>query len=482
VVPERSVYASHCSSRESHRRPNATCGATRASVARSRVAASACDLRSFDTPVTYAGGGVGTLWDHLKLAFRHQESLRGPHGGYLAEDVGDWSDLSTSFLQMTESTLVDAQAAYIYPRVALLADARGDHAFASRLRRAAARDLRVVRGQWTARGWYARGYAGNREIGTGAIFGEPQPWAILAGAPSPAQDRTLVSRIRRFLTGVGAPRSLNGPARIGSSQSPAADDPLVTEHSHPTTGGLRGDAAVFPGGSWYAINGWLTWALGTLGGAVPHAREYAFSELERNTLAAHATAYPRHWDGTISVDDACHSFYSPTPATCGAGITTGYEGQIMHQPAWSLFDAIRLVGIDPTERGFRIEPELPFRTFSLALPDVGVAYRASGARSDPCFAMDCSCSRCRFGPGALRRGRSGSGRKVRAIRGPRARRSRTAGRSSRRGGRNRCRSGGFRAGSGRRSRRRSNRRMARGDTRRARVDAARVSPGPRFAR
>jgi hypothetical protein len=338
------------------------------------------DLRVYRTRVSYASGGSGTLWSHLKLAFRHQESLRDPHGGYAALDTGDWSDLSPGFLQMTKSTLVDAQAAYIYPRLAMLADARGDHAFAAELRGAAARDLRTIRAQWTDRGWYARGYAGSRRIGTGAIFGEPQPWAILAGAPNPAQARTLVARITRFLTGVDAPARLHGPARIGSGQSPAAADPGITEQSHPIGGGLRAGAAVFPGGSWYAVNGWLTWALGTLGAQVPHAREYAFSELERNTLAAHATAYPSHWDGTISVDDVCHAFYSPSPASCGAGLTTSYEGQIMHQPTWSLFDAIRLAGIEPTAAGFRIAPELPFKVFSLRLPDIGVAYGPSTAR------------------------------------------------------------------------------------------------------
>ncbi len=64
---------------------------------------------------------------------------------------------------------------------------------------------------------------------------------------------------------------------------------------------------MFVGGVWYSLNGWLTWALGTLDGAVPGARGDAFSELVRNTLAAHATAFPNSWDGILSVDDACHA-------------------------------------------------------------------------------------------------------------------------------------------------------------------------------
>jgi hypothetical protein len=51
----------------------------------------------------------------------------------------------------------------------------------------------------------------------------------------------------------------------------------------------------------------------------------------------------------------------------------------MHQPAWSLFDAIRLAGVTPTESGFQIRPEVPMQSFSLALPQVAVAYARSSA-------------------------------------------------------------------------------------------------------
>ncbi len=206
----------------------------------------------------------------------------------------------------------------------------------------------------------------------GAIFGEPQPWAVLAGAPSPAQARTLVANIRRFLTGVGAPPEVHGPARIGSSQSPARNDPDVTEHSEPPVG-VGTNNAVYVGGAWYAVNGWLTWALGSLDGTVPGATRFALDELQRNTLTAHATAFPHHWDGIVSVDDVCRSFYSADPQICGAGLTTGYAGQIMHQPAWSLFDTIRLAGIEPTRRGYLIDPRLPVASFELRLPRIGVA-------------------------------------------------------------------------------------------------------------
>jgi hypothetical protein len=318
-----------------------------------------------------------SLWEHLKSAFRRQESLRGPHGGYLTGTLGDWSDFSTPFLRMRESMLVTNQLAYAYPRLAQLADLRGDRSFASTLR-ARAKELRaVVRREWTGRGWYSRGYdTSGAQIGRGVIFGEPQPWAILDNVPTARQATTLVANIRRFLTGVGAPRYLNGPARIGSAQSPALRDPDVTE---PPTNALALDgASQFVGGVWYDINGWLTWALAHLDGTVPNAARYAWSEYTRNTLAAHATAFPFHWGGTISVDDTCHAFYGSKPAECGIPLYDDYDGQITEQPTWMVMGAVNLAGVTATKTGYRIVPHI--RRFSLRMPRVGVAREARRLR------------------------------------------------------------------------------------------------------
>src|SRR5262249_54717364 len=66
-------------------------------------------LPFLDTPAP------ATAWQHVKLAYQHQETLRGTRGGYLAGSNGDWSDFSSGFLNMTESTLITAQLAYVYP-------------------------------------------------------------------------------------------------------------------------------------------------------------------------------------------------------------------------------------------------------------------------------------------------------------------------------------------------------------------------------
>ncbi len=163
---------------------------------------------------------------------------------------------------------------------------------------------------------------------------------------------------------------VNGPARIGSAQSPALRDPDVAEP--PTNAHAFDGASQYVGGVWYDVNGWLTWALANLQGTVPHAARYAWSEYTRNTLAAHATAFPRHWDGTISVDDACNAFYASQPAKCGIGLYSDYEGQITEQPTWMVMNAINLAGVTPTEHGYRIVSHL--RSFTLRMPRIGVAH------------------------------------------------------------------------------------------------------------
>jgi hypothetical protein len=326
-------------------------------------------------PVPYFDGtGSGTMLQHLQLAFQHQEHVvgLGPHHEYLTGATGDWNDFSTEFNQMSESDLVTAQAAYIYPRLALVADHVGAHSFAAQLRAAGARDLATVKEQYVPRGWFARGYSGTTQLGAGAMYEEPQPWAVLAGAASRQQATRLVTEYRRFLVGIGAPK---GPTRIGSALAPSASDPGVTQKNEPSVNG----SSEWPGGAWFAVNGWMTWALAELDGQVPHAAAYAWSEFERNTLAAHATAFPKHWDGVISVDDECAAYYQSPGSGCGIGlangygIVPGYDTQIMHQPAYSLFDLLKLAGLDTTSAGYRIVPHLPVRSFNIRFPDVGIA-------------------------------------------------------------------------------------------------------------
>ncbi len=332
------------------------------------------DVGFFGTPAHfYSSATSTTLWQHVKLAFAHQQSLLGPHGEYEALSTGDWSDLLPTYSGMTESDLVVAQCAYLYPLLADVADLRGDVAFAAQLRQAAGVLLTTLRGQWTGQGWYARGFAENRQLGTGAIWLEPQPWAILAGAPNASQSATLVANIRRYLDGIGAPSVVQGPDRIGTSLSPAANDPGITERTAFLGTGEGDNNAVWPGGTWYEPDGWLTWAYAELGGEVAGSGSLALDEYERSTLADHAASYPSEWVGTTSIDDTCWSFYSSDPGRCGGVLgITDYEGQNTEQPEWMVMDALALAGVTPTEQGYKVSPHLPLSTFSVRFPTIGV--------------------------------------------------------------------------------------------------------------
>jgi hypothetical protein len=359
--------------------------------ATAEYALSTRDFAVLDEQVPYYATGSGTLMEHLELAFHHQEDVigHGVHGEYITGATGDWNDFSTEFDQMTESDLVTAQAAYIYPRLALVAEEVGDSTFASELRAAGSSDETVLKGQWISgesvtpldagMGWFARGYSATKQLGSGTIYEEPQPWALLAGAASPEQAQQLVAAYRRFLVGIGAP---HGPTQIGAAMAPGSDDPGAKEQNEPELN----SSTAYPGGSWFALNGQMVWALANLEGIVPEAAADAWNEFTRNTLATHATAFPENWDGVISVDDECASYYEEPPSRCGIGLATGagvingYDTQIMHQPAYSLFDLLKLAGIEATQSGYEVTPHLPMSTFDIRFPDVGLAQQSGRVR------------------------------------------------------------------------------------------------------
>jgi hypothetical protein len=117
----------------------------------------------------------------------------------------------------------------------------------------------------------------------------------------------------------------------------------------------------------------MTWALTSLVGKVPHAAKYAWSEFVRNTLTAHAEAFPNHWDGVLSVDDVCAPFFYSKPEGCGIGLSTSYNTQLYHQSAWSLYGAAQIAGITPTAQGFDIRPAAPMKTYSIREHSYGLA-------------------------------------------------------------------------------------------------------------
>ncbi len=334
------------------------------------------DTAFLNQRVRYYGGGSGTVWQHLKLAYRNQEHAigYGPHGSYLSGTEGDTFDLTTSIEGMRESISTTGNFAYIYPVLAGLASSRGADGFANQLRDTAARLDSVMRREWQPRGWFARGYTTTGKLGVDTIFGDGQYWPLAAGIPTPPQQQRLMANVKRYLDGFGAPRQLHGPSKIGPMELPAKDDPGVGEQS---------TSAYFPGRDmWWFVDGPAVWAFLQQSRTLPGAAAYAWSIFRRFTLASHAASYPNDWSGVISADDTCAGFTGPAPGQCGLGISGapqlqgGYSTQITHSAAWTLFDAFKLAGIEGDPAGYSIEPHLPVQNFTVRTRTLGVTYAA----------------------------------------------------------------------------------------------------------
>ena len=242
---------------------------------------------------------------------------------------------------------------------------------------------------------------------------EPQPWAILAGAPDADQARTLVGNVERFLQGRGAPASSTGRRGSAPRSRRRAADPEVTEFDAVT--GVGDGNAVFVGGTWYALNGPLT---GRSASSPARSRTRAQQGVRR-AQAQHAgrprrRAYPDHWSGILNVDDACNSFYSSAPDQCGIGLLLDladrdYNGQITHQPAWGLLAALQARRDRADRTGYSFAPTLPLHRFSIRLPRVGIEVAPGSMRG---YVRTVSAAKLRLEldpPGNARRDRRGSG-------------------------------------------------------------------------
>jgi hypothetical protein len=307
------------------------------------------DLAVLDRPEPYLGGGRASVYDHLMTAFRQQLGGvgTGPHGEFRMQS-GDWADFEGQS-GATESTPTTAQAAWVFGLFAQIAEVRGDRATAAAARSAAARLARVVAAQWTGH-WFNRGYKGAAPYGVDSLYLNPQPWAVLAGAATPAQTATLAANITRLLA---------APSPIGAA-SQSASQGYGPVREQPTGKGTTG-------GVWYALNGPLVWAFAAA------APGLAWHQYKANTHAAYAQAYPDNWFGVLSGPDAYDSFQAPS---AGQPAIMDYPVQDAHAHAWQLYDTLKLAGIQPTRGGYRIDPHWPFPDFAFTSATVAVRYAA----------------------------------------------------------------------------------------------------------
>jgi hypothetical protein len=274
------------------------------------------------------------------------------------------------YLRDGESVFNSAMGAYVFDHYArLLEYAGGGTDLQSHVSQTANECREAVRAQWAGR-WFRRAWLGEHSgwLGTDNLWVEPQPWAIVSGAASPEQARTLVQAIDELLrrpSAIGAVMWSRGSAAAQTKGKPEWVPPVDWINVAP------------------ALDGMLIWGLARVDGKL------AWDEWKKSSLARHADIYPDVWYGVWSASDSyngpTHKFAgreTPSDAVLGKGkndfSVVDFPVMNMHAHAWPLYSAAKLLGTEFTPQGVSIRPSLPLPAYRFTSPLLGLEKSAQG--------------------------------------------------------------------------------------------------------
>ena len=305
-----------------------------------------------------------TIRELLRRSYVHlAEGIGVGTHGLMRLSNGDWNDdivvghvpqaLADEVRRDGESVLNAAMACYVLDYYARLLAYTGEERAADDARAKAEDQRQAVRACWAGR-WFSRAWLGQHLgwIGEDHVWLEPQPWAILGGAATPAQRKTLVAALDELV---------RKPSPIGAMIENEDDPAMASPAGILTNGGI-----------WPSINGTLIWALALVDGAL------AWEEWKKNSLAMHAEAYPEIWYGIWSGPDTYNSvlsrypgqtMFAENPSTehkvqADLGFNwTDYPVMNMHPHAWPLYSAAKLLGLRFHEDGVNFKPDLPLAEY-----------------------------------------------------------------------------------------------------------------------
>jgi hypothetical protein len=363
------------------------------------------DERIPEYPRREAGAADPTVRDCLRRSFvRLVKGIGTGEHDILRLSNGDWNDeVVVAYVPKEhaeevrlhgESVLNGAMASYVLDLYSSMLTYAGDAEGAGEAGAKADAQRHAVRLQWAGR-WFRRAWLGPQVgwVGEDHVWLEPQPWAIIGGAATPEQRKTLVAALDELV---------RRPSPIGA---------LVQSHGVATVG--TPDGTMTNGGVWASINGTLIWALALNDGTL------AWDEWRKNSLAMHAEAYPDIWYGIWSGPDYYSSVLSRHPgqtmfaeppstehkAQADWGLNwTDYPVMNMHPHAWPLYSAAKLLGIEFHERGINLKPDLPMEEYAFTSPLLGFKKSRSGYTGwyDPAGAGVWEIEIALPGPGAVK--------------------------------------------------------------------------------
>ncbi len=298
--------------------------------------------------------------EHIKKSFLHlTESIGTGKHGLIRCGTGDWNDAFlafSSFPPLTmlrgESVLNSALAVLVLPEIAQWI-ASYDSQLAESMKNFAQQQKQALQSLWNGK-WFPRGYVGigNKRLGDNHIFLDVQPFTILANVLNEEQKQILLRAIKEKCV----------------DTQPFGATCLVP----PMKGRFLEPGSDTNGGSWYAINAWLTWAWGQCN------PQEAWNFFLKNTLFTHADAYPHIWYGIWSGPDAYNSAEHPRAGeTFCLNFTpmTQFPVMNMNCHAGILYSALKLFGLCPRDKILYIDPKVPFEKFTLKTPLISCSYQ-----------------------------------------------------------------------------------------------------------
>jgi hypothetical protein len=307
----------------------------------------------------------------LARCYRHQvEQVGFGEHGVARMLSDDWNDgLLGTFAQKAfkeaeekgESVLNSAMSAWVFDYFARMLTYAGERPDAiGMIRQSAARNREAASKQWTGK-WLRRAWLGPTLgwLGENTLWIEPQPWAIIGGVTTPEQSRALVQAMDALL---------RSKSPIGAAQMSDGPDLLEASMFEPGT--------CVNGGIWPSLNQTLIWALATIDPAM------AWDEWKKNSFARHADIYPDVWYAIWSGTDSYNSFRSKLPGeTVNAQYFHGTDFPVLnlHAHACAMYSTTKLFGLEFTEDGLAISPDLPGESYRFESPLIGVIKSAGGS-------------------------------------------------------------------------------------------------------
>lgn len=287
---------------------------------------------------------LATVMDHVEAAVRHLVDVVGTgEHGLVGIGDGDWSDGIS--LEAPDYALAIAEgesvpntqmAIAVLPRIADLVAGRAP-ALADELRAKVAALRDALPSAWGG-SFYGRAYFGDGVLIRGAnVDLESQVWALIGGAATPTQRESIIEAVRT---------TLDEPSPAGAV--------------------LQANGMVWP-----ALSGLLT------DGYARSRPDLAWAHYKRNTMFAHALAWPTQWFGIWSGPDGLDGPTADRPGESWYSVATpmtDFPVQNNNQHAMPLYATLRIAGVDASPDGVTIDPRAP-GPFTLETELVDVALR-----------------------------------------------------------------------------------------------------------